>query len=70
MALRGTDPDSYITEYTLVYEKQHRVPCLHSRLPPPLLGRACPTGGGHSCLKTLIICKPTMALQIHIRRRE
>ena len=22
LALRGTDPESYITEYTLVYEKQ------------------------------------------------
>ena len=28
MTLRGTDPESYITEYTLLYEDSHVVGCV------------------------------------------
>ena len=33
MALRGTDPESYITEYTLVYEDPSLTWVIHPNIP-------------------------------------
>ena len=61
MALRGTDPESYITEYTLVYEDQKFSP-VHSTV--------VQLSGGVSPFHLEGICKATWKRKFKLPWRE